>query len=136
MKNLLRSSILFVDRDGPHQEAGRAGRLRRAAAVALTLLVGYGVASRFSLFYQNPFRVSVDKAVELGGWEADCVHFHQGHYGYRYLFSEVEAELLVDGPEGRRPVRIELRNDPFTGWSVRSFQGRPVEAAVRLTSGP
>lgn len=136
MKNLLRSPVIAVDPDGQRREPERAGRLRRVAAVALTLLVGYGVASLFSLFRHNPFQVSVDRAVELGGWEADSVHFDRGRYDYRYLFSEVEAELLVDGPEGRRPVRIELRNDPFSGWTVRSFQGRPVEAAVQLTSGP
>lgn len=136
MKNFLTTPVIRVEIDGRYAGSPWAGRLRRAVAVGLTLAVGYGVVSLFSLFRQNPFQVSVDRAVELGGWEPDRVHFDQGRYDYRYLYSDARADLLVDGPEGRRPVRIELRNDPFTGWTVRSFQGRPVEAGIRVTSNP
>lgn len=136
MKNLLSTPVIQVEIDDRFGESPWVRRLRRAVAVVLTLLVGYGVVSLFSLFRYNPFEVSVNRAVELGGWEPDCVHFDQGRYDYRYLYSTVSAELLVDGPEGRRPVRIELRNDPFSGWTVRSFQGRAVDAGVRVSSGP
>lgn len=136
MKNFLTTPVIRVEIDDRYAGSAWAKRLRRAVAVGLTLAVGYGVVSLFSLFRQNPFQVSVDHAVELGGWEPDRVHFDHGRYDYRYLYSDVRADLLVDGPEGRRPVRIELRNAPFSGWTVRSFQGRAVGAGVRVSSGP
>lgn len=129
MSGYLSSSVLSRSR-----APGGAGWPGRVLAVAATLLVVYGGLSLFTLTARSPLEVAVEQACALGGWEADQVHLSQGDYHYRFFFSEVRAELLVDTPEGRRPVEIRLRNDPISGWSVRSLTGEPVDPGVRLTS--
>ena len=129
MSGFLRSGVLSRS-DGP----GAAGWAGRAVGVAATLLVAYGSLSLFTLTARSPLDVAVEQACALGGWETDQVHLDHGEYDYRFFFSEVRAELLVDTPEGRRPVEIRLRNDPISGWTVRSLTGDPVDPGVRLTS--
>lgn len=133
MKELLKSSALVVEADAARWEEPGARRLRRLVGIALVVLAFYGSASLFTLLARSPFQVAVDQACELGGWKADQVHFSEGHYAYRFLYSVVSATLLVDTQEGRRPVTIRLQNDPLRGWTVRSLAGAPVDPGVRLT---
>jgi len=132
MMDLLRSPAVAVDSARWHASGPR--RVRRAISTSLCILALYGSASLFSLLTRSPFQVAVERARTLGGWDADQVHFEQGHYGYRFLYSVAWADLEVDTPEGRRPVRIRMRNDPFSGWRVQSLNGQPVDPGVRLTS--
>lgn len=134
MKGLLRSAALVVVTDEARWEAPGPRRSRRLLGLVFTALALYGGASLFTLLQRSPFEVAVEQASALGGWDAAQVHFEGGHYGYRFLYSVVWADLLVDTPEGRRPVRIRLRNAPLSGWTVESLAGRPVDPGVRLTS--
>lgn len=134
MKELLRSSALVIEADSARWESSGTRRVRRMVGIALAVLALYGSASLFTLLARSPFQVAVDQACALGGWESDQVHFSEGDYDYRFLYSVASATLLVDTPEGRRPVTIRLRNDPITGWTVRSLAGSPVDPGVRLTS--
>lgn len=136
MRNLLRSPVITAEIDDRLWQAPWAKRLRGTVGLAAVLLVAYGGVSLAGLFQRNPFQVAIGEACALGGWETDQVQLDRGHYAYRLLYSDVWAELLVDTPEGRRPVRIELRNDPLSGWRVRALEGRAVDRSVRLTSGP
>lgn len=111
-----------------------ARRTRRLVAYVLVALALYGTVSLFTMLQRSPFAVAVERACALGGWEPAQVHFDDGQYAYRFLYSVARAELLVDTPEGRRPVVIRLRNDPFSGWTVRSLTGEPVDPGVRLSS--
>ncbi|MFP3940552.1 MAG: hypothetical protein ACOC7L_02375 [Acidobacteriota bacterium] len=129
MSGFLRSGVLSRS-DGP----GGTGWAGRAVGVAATLLVAYGSLSLFTLTARSPLDVAVEQACALGGWEEGQVHLNDGEYDYRFFFSDVRAELLVDTPEGRRAVEIRLRNDPISGWTVRSLTGDPVDPGVRLTS--
>lgn len=132
MQDLLRSPAVAVD--AARWQAPGARRLRRLVTLALAVLALYGSASLFTLLTRSPFDVAVERACALGGWEGDQVHFERGEYGYRFLYSVAWAELQVDTPKGRRPVIIRMRNDPITGWTVRSLSGRSVDPGVRLTS--
>lgn len=134
MKDLLSSPAIVVTVDSERWHAPGPRRVYRALSTALVVLALYGSASLFTLLRRPPFQVAVDRACALGGWDADQVQLAQGHYGYRFLYSVAWADLLVDTPEGRRPVRIRLRNDPFSGWRVESLNGRRVDPGVRLTS--
>lgn len=107
---------------------------RRLLGYVLVVLGLYGTVSLFTMLQRSPFQVAVDRACALGGWEPAQVHFDGGHYAYRFLYSVTRAELLVDTPEGRRPVVIRLRNDPFSGWQVLSLAGDRVDPSVHLTS--
>ena len=86
------------------------------------------------LFRSPPFQVAVEKACQVGGWHADQVHLDQGHYVYRFVDSIVRARLRVDTDEGRRTVLIRLHNSPFSGWTVLSLGGGPLDPGVRLSS--
>lgn len=132
--DLLRSPAVAVTGDSARWHAPGLSRVRRAISISLCVLALYGSASLFTLLTRSPFQVAVERACALGGWEAAQVQFDRGHYGYRFLYSVAWADLLVDTPEGRRPVRIRLRNDPFSGWKVQSLNGQPVDPGVRLTS--
>lgn len=111
-----------------------ARRTRRFVGVVLAGLALYGTASVFTLYQRAPFEVAVDRACDLAGWDSAQVHVASGDLRYRFLYSVASVELLVDTPEGRRPVLIRLRNDPFSGWQVESLAGRPVDPGVRLSS--
>ncbi len=134
MRDLLRSSTVVVATDSGPWDAPWRRRLRGAVGIALALLVVYGGASLFTLMARPPFQVAVEKACEVGGWHADQVHFAHGHYLYRFVDSVVRAELMVDTEEGRRTIHIRLRNAPFSGWSVLSLGGGPLDPGVRLSS--
>lgn len=134
VKTYLRPSGIFIEVDAARWNAPGARRARRATAIVLVGLALYGSVTLVSMLHRSPFQVAVERACALGGWSPEQVHFSQGHYAYRYLYSVVTAELLVDTPEGRRPVSIRLRNDPFTGWTVEALAGARVDPGVRLTS--
>ncbi len=134
MKDLWRSSAFATPSDSDRWEGPWRRRFRGLAGIAATLLVVYGGASLFTLMARPPFQVAVEKACELGGWPAEQVHLEQGHYLYRFVDSIVRAQLRVDTDEGRRTVRIRLRNAPLSGWSVLSLGGGPVDRGMRLSS--
>lgn len=134
MRELRRSSAFVAAGDSDPWEAPWRRRFRGLGGLAVALLVVYGGASLCTLMARPPFQVAVEKACELGGWDAGQVHLEQGHYLYRFIDSVVRAELVVDTGEGRRRVHIRLRNAPFSGWSVLSLGGGPLDRGVRLSS--
>lgn len=133
--NHLWSSAAFVPAaDSEPWQAPWRRHLRGVAGIALALLVAYGGASLFTLMARPPLQVAIEQACKVGGWHTDQVHLEHGHYFYRFVDSIVRARLRVDTEEGRRTVLIRLRNAPFSGWTVLSLGGGPLDPGVRLSS--
>ena len=109
----------------------KSGSHVRSICIGLAI---YGVLSLGSLFVRSPFRAAVEEACELGSWQPEQVTFLRGSYGYRFLYSVAEAELRVQADGRTFPVRIEIRNLPLAGWSVRRFERVERPASLALVS--
>jgi hypothetical protein len=91
----------------------------RSATIALGMVA---LMVTINLLSSNPFTDGVAAVAETGGWDVDQVTFQGGSYGHRLFYAIAEVNVVVDTPEGRLPVHLEMSKLALFGWSVQRFE--------------